>query len=362
MVSIVSMVSMVSMASMASAQSVIHYVSNGGKVVAPPSGAFLDAENKELTISSNTYENGMGTITLSGDVAKFADGALYNMDLLYVTVPSTVTAIGKEAFNSCTHLQAILFESTSVPDGGTDGYAFSSSNMTIYAPLASYNKYDTAFESKTGVTYVCSWQDITLNSSGIGTFGDTSHNWLYYSNYNKNTGLQAYHCSGFTESSITFTQMYSSCKGKGVVLKGDANATYRLLETKEELSEVTNYMIASDGKNIEVATGKYILTSGTYGIGFYPLKSGTAVPVGKAYLDLGTSAGAKFLDCSFEDIPDGIENVEDVEDVEDVEYVENVGNCCDLTGRKIQLDQLDQLATLAPSGLYILNGKKYFRR
>ena len=43
--------------------------------------------------------------------------------------------------------------------------------------------------------------------------------------------------------------------------------------------------------------------------------------------------------------------------VENAGNVENKGNCFDLTGRKLPLGQL---APLAPSGLYIINGKKVF--
>ena len=342
------------------AQSVIHYVSNSGNAVAPPSGAFLDVEDKVLTVQLNTYADGMGTLTLSGDVAKFATGALNGMDLLYVTVPATVTLIGKDAFNSCNNLKAVLFESAAVPTAeDNDSYAFSSTNMTIYAPLSSYDSYNTGFSPKTGVTYVSCWKDITLNSSGMGTFGDTSKQWLYYSAYNKNQGLTAYRCSGFTETTITFSQTYSSLIGKGVVLVGSQDATYRLLETKDNLTDVVNYMTAADGNAISDATGKYILTSGTKGIGFYPLKSGTIVAAGKAYLDLGTSSAAKFLSPSFEDISSSIELINYPNQQPQTNNQQPI--IYNIAGQRVGESMLKE-GKNSQRSIVIINGKKYLSR
>lgn len=330
------------------AQSVIRYVSNTAAAINPPSCAFLDSENNALTVTSNTYSDGQGRITLSGDVAKFADGALYGMDLLYVTVPATVTEIGDNAFSYCKHLQAVLFESATVPAEKTvtNGYKFSSSNMTIYVPNESYSLYNTEFGSIAGVTYICCWQDITLNSSGIGTFGDPDKAWEYYSTYEKNIGLTAYKCSAFNESTITFDKANATQDGSGVVIKGEANATYRLLETKVGLDPQTNYMIAADGETITDASGKYILTNGTRGIGFYPLKNGTSVAKGKAYLDLGKTNDAKYFVMEF--------NETETTGISDAQCSKSDTQSCiyNLAGQAVGSDY---------KGIVIINGKKYIR-
>ena len=347
------------------AQSVIHYVSNSGNAVAPPSRAFLDADDNVLTVESNTYADGMGTLTLSGNVVKFANGALYGMDLQFVSIPSTVTSVGKNAFNSCTNLKAVLFESATVPTAtDDDSYAFSSTNMTIYAPLESWITYNTTFISMTAVTRVCSWKDITLNTSGMGTFGDTEKKWLYYSSYNTNPGLTAYRCSGFTETTITFEQTYSSLSGKGVVLVGSPGVTYRLLETKSDLTEVDNYLTAANGAVIDDATGKYILTNGSEGIGFYPLKAGTAVAAGKAYLDLGTSSSAKYLSLNFDDTSTSIESTNDQKPTSQNQQPKTNNQqptIYNLVGQRVgDSRQMDKSGALR--GIVIINGKKYLAK
>ena len=330
-------------------QSVIHYVSYNGEVSKPMPDSFYDENGSALTVTSNTYTDGIGTITLSGNVTKFANGALYDMDLLYVTVPATVTKIGKKAFSSCTNLQAILFEPTSVPTGdGDESYAFSSTNMTIYAPLESWSTYNTTFISMTAVTLVCSWQDITLNSSSIATFGDTAKDWLFYSDYEHNSGLKAYKCTAKNETTVAFTPTNIVYHGQGAVLKDSANGTYRLLESKPQSdSPATNYMVAATGETISDANGKYILYNGNKGIGFYPLQSGTAISTGKAYLDLGSGSGIKdFIS---------------LDNLEETSYIPEIPNnieqhptiAFDLSGRPIR--------QAPPASIIIINGKKYYK-
>ena len=58
-----------------------------------------------LTIISHTFENNVGTITLSGDVTKIGDSAFYNQSsIVTITIPSTVTSIGNSAFSGCSKM------------------------------------------------------------------------------------------------------------------------------------------------------------------------------------------------------------------------------------------------------------------
>ena len=338
------------------AQSVIHYVSNSGDVVEPLSNSFCDADGTGLTVTSNTYSDGLGTIILSGDAVEYVNGALFEMDLLYVTVPATVKKIGSNAFSSCTHLQAVLFESSSVPAvSDDDSYTFSNNNITVYAPIDSYGIYRDAFISNTSVQYVCVWQDVTLNSGGMGTFSDTSGKWLYYSEFCRNSGLKAYRCSECTENTITFTETMSSLNGYGVVLVGEPGKTYRLLETKTNLEAVTNYMIAADGNIIDDTKGKYILTNGTKGIGFYPIQAGTAVAKGKAYLDVGSDSEAKFLTIELENTPSSIEMLSQklCSKTESDTMTDVHGSMINLSGCRVGDDY---------RGIVIINGRKHYRK
>ena len=58
-----------------------------------------------LTIISHTFENNVGTITLSGDVTKIGDSAFQNQSsIVTITIPSTVTSIGNSAFSGCSRM------------------------------------------------------------------------------------------------------------------------------------------------------------------------------------------------------------------------------------------------------------------
>lgn len=55
-----------------------------------------------LTIISHTFENNVGTITLSGDVTKIGDSAFSGQSsIVSISIPSTVTSIGNSAFSGC---------------------------------------------------------------------------------------------------------------------------------------------------------------------------------------------------------------------------------------------------------------------
>ena len=74
------------------------------------------------TITSHTYNNGLGVITFSGDVTKIGNSAFYDRNqLTSITIPNSVTEIGNSAFYACHALTSIT-----IPDGVTTigNYAF----------------------------------------------------------------------------------------------------------------------------------------------------------------------------------------------------------------------------------------------
>ena len=83
------------------AKNVIYYTSTDGKVVTPNKDAF------GVSIVSNTYTNGKGTITFSGTVTKIGEEAFYECSTLTsITIPNSVTSIGSNVFLDCTSLKS----------------------------------------------------------------------------------------------------------------------------------------------------------------------------------------------------------------------------------------------------------------
>ena len=69
----------------------------------------------QLTITSHTFENGVGTIEFDGDVTSIGQQAFYNCSsLTSITIPDSVTSIGSNAFFNCSRLTSIT-----IPDSVT---------------------------------------------------------------------------------------------------------------------------------------------------------------------------------------------------------------------------------------------------
>ena len=61
--------------------------------------AFKDTNGQQLTMTSHTFENGVGTIEFDGDIATIGDNAFYDCSgLTSIDIPSSVTSIGSDAF------------------------------------------------------------------------------------------------------------------------------------------------------------------------------------------------------------------------------------------------------------------------
>ena len=65
----------------------------------------LDESQFDANILSNTYEDGVGTITFDGNIQSLGDKAFYGRTTLKtITLPNSVTDIGYQSFEGCTEL------------------------------------------------------------------------------------------------------------------------------------------------------------------------------------------------------------------------------------------------------------------
>ena len=147
----------------------IRYTTTNGSIITAP-------KLKELTLVSNTYENGVGILRYSSPVKKIEFGAFYNdgcRHLTSVEIPRTVTIIDYQAFSGCSSIIKVIIpesvtyiaygaiscsldgkiycKSTTPPSiygpntcDGNHSYGSTPSfpvGVTIYVPRNSYNEY-----------------------------------------------------------------------------------------------------------------------------------------------------------------------------------------------------------------------------
>lgn len=89
------------------------YKSNDGEIITPNSNTFFGTNGNALSIVSNTYVNGQGVITFSGDIAELGSDIFRwaGADrLIEASIPASVTKIGGNAFNTC------IFSAFTIPD------------------------------------------------------------------------------------------------------------------------------------------------------------------------------------------------------------------------------------------------------
>lgn len=190
--------------------------------------------------------------------------------------------------------------------------------------------------------FVATYKTITMTNN-VATFCCDKD--LDFSNVE---GLKAYIASGYNKATNTvlLARIYDVPANTGIVLIGEVG-TYPV-NYSTSTSWYTNILKGvMEATTISPTIGEYtnyVLTEGSYGIGFYPLSQSGTLAAGKAYLQLPTSvSSAKGISMSFEDETTGIcDNYE-------VEIMNSDAAVYDLHGRKVKNPT---------KGLYIVNGKK----
>ena len=158
----------------------IWYTSSDGTVIENYNSDF------GVEIISNVYENGQGIIMFDGNVTSIGTYFSFNYKLTSVTIPSSVTSIGDNAFNNCTGLTSVTIPSsvTSIGVG-----AFSNSGLTsIIIPGSVTIINDNDF------SYCYSLASVTIPSS-VTSIGGSAFN----------------HCTGLT--SVTIPSSVTSIGG-----------------------------------------------------------------------------------------------------------------------------------------------------
>lgn len=84
-----------------------YWTDGSGALTIDPS-KLLDSGGNALTITDHTFSNSKGVVTLSGDLAKLGtDAFTWDVELVSVQFPQSLTSIGNGCFNSCSQLASV---------------------------------------------------------------------------------------------------------------------------------------------------------------------------------------------------------------------------------------------------------------
>ena len=269
-------------------------------------------------IGDNAFNSclALSTIKIPAGVTSIGLQTFFNCDALTsIEIPASVTSIGNKAFFNCDALTSVTLKSNPYL-GGTSVY--------------------------TGGATVT--MNLTANAAG-GAYWMTFYNQNYDFEADANTKVFK---AALTDTELELTELTTDqtvTKNNAVILKSTASP---IVMTKTSTASSNDFsgnslqgVSAAAGLTAADPSTTFVLNNGTGGVGFYRLKSGKTVGVGKAYL---TYAGALAREFFLFDEATDIEmpTVEDV-NADAVVY--------DLQGRRV---------VNPTKGLYIVNGKKVF--
>ena len=99
------------------------------------------------TIGENAFNwcDSLTSITIGDGVTSIGSYAFeYCTSLTRVTIPDSVTSIGNSAFENCRSLRRVYCKATTPPAGGSSMFSNNASDLKIYVPTESVNKYKSA--------------------------------------------------------------------------------------------------------------------------------------------------------------------------------------------------------------------------
>ena len=125
----------------------IQYTSSDGNVITPNIGYMTEFDAFGANIVSNTYENGVGTITFDGAVSRIGYQSFSNSETLTsITLPDSISTIDFEAFRNCDRLKFVTIPNSVY---GIWDYAFGECDSLVAVNIPASVEYigSSAFES-----------------------------------------------------------------------------------------------------------------------------------------------------------------------------------------------------------------------
>ena len=310
-------------------------------------GSAFNPENAE------GYPQGIKQVVIGEGITEIPASAFYmEIGITDVKLPSTLTAIGMDAFGECENIETITSNATTPPtlaDAGNEDYVFYVPNedwsavlpiptvSAIYVPAASVDAYKaadgwSAYAAKINAKFFTAVGDYQW-----ATFYDDSKD------YEVDANTTVYKAS-LTGATLTLTEIGGNqiiTAGNAVVLKSTSAPVLTETATASTADFSGNELhgsaspVASDGT-------LYALSYKSGTLGFFKVKSGTSIPAGKAYLSTADAA-REYFEFTYGDDATSIKSV-----ASSHQTIAN-GQYYDMQGRKV----------FKPTkGLYIVNGKK----
>ena len=215
---------------------------------------------------------------------------------------------------------------------GADG------DVASISSVAGNNVIKTIFEYEP-----CDVPTISPSVTDYATFAST-----YALDFTSATGVKAYYASASDGSAVTMTKVTGAvAAGTGLLLqKVDGEISIPVAASGTDLS-AANLLKAGTGADVvsDAEYSRYVLAGEGDATSFYNLATAYAVPVGKAYLEVAKSPGARLAIVFSDGETTGIANVEKTNAVAEGIY--------NLNGQRVAAPQ---------KGLYIVNGKKVIKK
>lgn len=282
----------------------------------------------------------MTTVIIGNSVKQIGHNAfLQCYNLTTVTIGSSVKEIGQSAFKWCGRLEEVISKMKEpcelVDVFPSDIYE----RATLYIPAGTKETYQNVkgwnFKN---VLSEGEYSEIQLTDN-LQTFCHTQD-----IEFKENSKVKAYIVYGFKQETgeVLMMPVTGVPAGTGVVLKGRAGMTYRIINSETSFV-YSNLLIGSLSET--TLTDGYVLK----GDCFERVDAPTAIAANSAYLTLPASAqGAKRLSLKFLDETTDIEQVETGKTMSD-------GNWYSLQGTRMN-------GTPTAPGIYIRNGRKVMKK
>lgn len=296
------------------------------------------------------YPCGIERIIIGEGITKIPSSAFYmEVGIKSVILPSTLTAIGQDAFGECCNIETITCNAATPPTLGEEG----SENYVFYGTFDEYTGDPNPIETLTSICVPITSIAAYKEAAGWSTYADLiqmpntivgDEHWTTFYDatisyaVDANTTVYKAALSGdaVTTTAIGGNQIITA--GNAVILKSTGIPVLTVTTTESTGDFTGNNLLGSDGVASD-GNSYYALANGTQGLGFYKVGNGTVIPAGKAYLYTG-GAGSNFYGIISDDGTTAIKNMKVGKD-NNVYY--------DLSGHRVLYPK---------KGLYIVNGKK----